>query len=305
SSVQNSSNKGGYSLSVVDTATMKLVSQINTAGTSFIGLVVTGNGPYTLWASGGADQKLKSFAISTAGQISAGLTITIPPITPLNQGFVSNYTPDAKFSASASPILPIPTGFSRPTTTSPGGAKTTFPAGLAFSPDKRYLYVACNGDSSLAVIDTQASGGPKVVQQLPVGFFPYGVSVGSGRVLVSNWGISEYKFSKPAYDANGILTGLDRIDGNQPDGFYVPVTDTNGINPRTSSITVLNGAGANLALTGAIYQGHALDELFNVGDTHPSATAIVKRGDKEVLYVTKSNSDAIGLIRLGNKVQKL
>jgi DNA-binding beta-propeller fold protein YncE len=61
----------------------------------------------------------------------------------------------------------------------------------------------------------------------------------------------------------------------------------------------------NLTVAGAIYEGHELDELYNVGDTHPSATATVRHGDQEILYVTKSNSDAIGLIRLGKKVEKL
>src|SRR5262249_38191099 len=40
-------------------------------------------------------------------------------------------------------------------------------------------------------------------------------------------------------------------------------------------------------------------ELFNVGDTHPSATALVTRKHQRVLYVTKSNSDAISLINVG------
>ena len=44
--------------------------------------------------------------------------------------------------------------------------------------------------------------------------------------------------------------------------------------------------------------GEPLDELSQVGDTHPSATALVGRGARRCLYVTKSNSDGIGIIRL-------
>src|SRR5271165_2831102 len=55
-SLQNAVNQGAYSLSVIDTTTMTVVSQFNTSGKFFIGLQLTGSGPYTLWASGGADQ---------------------------------------------------------------------------------------------------------------------------------------------------------------------------------------------------------------------------------------------------------
>src|SRR3974377_10418 len=48
-SFQNALNKGGYSLNVIDTASMNVVSQINT-GKFFIGLQATGSGPHTRWA---------------------------------------------------------------------------------------------------------------------------------------------------------------------------------------------------------------------------------------------------------------
>src|SRR5215831_7088449 len=53
-SYQNPGNRGGYSLSVVDTFAMKVVSQLST-GKYFVGIQASGTGPYTLWASGGAD----------------------------------------------------------------------------------------------------------------------------------------------------------------------------------------------------------------------------------------------------------
>src|SRR5262249_23413399 len=88
---------------------------------------------------------------------------------------------------------------------------------------------------------------------------------------------------------------------------YVPPTSIAGPNPRTSSVSVLDapgGDGANLTLSQSIYQGHQLDELFNVGDTHPSATAIVHQGSMDVLYVAKANSDSLGIITLHNKPGK-
>ena len=49
---------------------------------------------------------------------------------------------------------------------------------------------------------------------------------------------------------------------------------------------------------GAIYMGKPLDALKQVGDTHPSAMAIVRKGALEVLYVAKSNDDSLGMVRL-------
>ncbi len=162
----------------------------------------------------------------------------------------------------------------------------------------------------MAVIDTATK---TVVKRVQVGYFPYSVSVSSDgtKVFVSNWGITEYKFAKPEYDADGKLTALGTTRSNQPDGFYVPATSTTGRNPKTSSISILSapkGNGGKLSLLGSIYQGQPLDKLYRVGDTHPSATAIVRRGSGrdavEVLYVAKTNSDSLGRI-LVNDNRKL
>ncbi|HJY80700.1 MAG TPA: alkaline phosphatase family protein [Candidatus Binatia bacterium] len=298
-SYQSPTNKGGYSLSVIDTPTMQVVSQYNVSGRFFVGLQVTGTGPYTVWASGGGDNDVKLFTVSTAGAISPAATprIVIVPIQPSTNGFVSNYTPGPLLNTADANgnKPPVPSGFNRTT-----GAQTTFPAGSALSPDGRYLYVACNGDNSLAVIDTSTLG---VVAHVPVGYFPYAVSVSASgdKIAVSNWGVTEYKFANPTYDGGGQLIALGTTGQNQPDGFYVAPTSTSGPNPKTSSVSLLSAPEGNVAalgLLGSTYEGHKLDELYNVGDTHPSATAIVRQSTVEVLYVTKSNSDSLGVILL-------
>ena len=109
----------------------------------------------------------------------------------------------------------------------------------------------------------------------------------------------EYKFANPVYDDRGRLTSIAATDNNVPFGLYVPFTSTTGDNPKTSSISVYSAAGGNgadLRAMGAIYQGKPLDAFEQVGDTHPSAMAMVRQGDTEVLFVTKSNSDALGRI---------
>ena len=297
-SYQNPGNRGGYSLSVIDTFAMKVVSQLST-GKYFVGIQASGTGPYTVWASGGADNDIKLFTLD-AGVLTPSTPpdIVIPPVTPNNGGYVSSYAPDGTLDkTNGQGFKPaVPTGFSRV-----GETGITFPAGLALSPNGKYLYVACNGDNSVAAIDTATK---TIVKQVAVGYFPYGVSVNSDgtKILVSNWGVTEYKFAHPAYDPQAhSLVSLSPLASNLPDGFYVPATSTRGSNPRTSSLSVLTAPAASangLALTGSVYEGHVLDALLNVGDTHPSSTTILRRNGVEVLYVTKSNNDSLGVIRL-------
>jgi YVTN family beta-propeller protein len=293
-SPQSPTNVGGYSISVVDTATMALASETHTAGKFFVGIQATGTGPYTLYVSGGPDNNVKVFSISAAGAISQAPTATIPigVVTPGNAGYVSHYTPNAAFNTpdASGNKPPVPTGFSRTGTTA-----VSFPAGLALSPDGKYLYVACNGDNSIAVIDTTSN---QLVRQLPVGFFPYGISVSADgkSVFVTNWGMTEYKFRSPSYDpGTGALKSIAPTGPNQPDGFYVPEADTTPGRARTSSASVIsipNGDPTQASVAGAHYLGLPLDPLYQVGDTHPSATTLVGG----MLYVTKSNDDSIAII---------
>ena len=301
-SLQSTTNVGGYSLTVVDAVNMNVVSQISTSGTFFIGLQATGSGPYTVWASGGADNTVKIFNVSQTGAISVGTPakIVIKPTLPATAGYVTNYVPDAAFVTkdAGGNLPPTPSSFS-----SAANPANTFPAGMALSPDGKFLYVACNGDNSVAVIDTTSAA---VVQQVPAGYFPYTVAVSptGGKVAVSNWGVTEYKFANPTYDpATGKLLSVGMTGQNEPDGYYVPVTNTTGKNPKTSSVSIMNapgGNGAQLNGVGAVYQGRTLDALYNVGDTHPSAMAVVKKGGLEVLFVAKANDDSLGMMVLND-----
>lgn len=288
----NSTNSGGYSLSVLDASTMKVLSQLTVSGQKyFVGMQATGTGPYTLWVSGGGDNNIKLFSVTTTGAISFSSAITISPIQPSAQGYVSNYSTSG-FTG------PSPSGFSK------SGAAITFPAGSALSPDGKYLYVACNGDNSLAVIDTTAQ---TVVKQVSVGFFPYAVSVSQdgNTVLVSNWGVTQYKFANPNYDNSGKITSLGTTGANEPQGYFVPVTSTGGQNPQTSSVAVLTLQAGNistLTLQGSVYLGHTLDASLNIGDTHPSANVLVRGNGQELLYVAKANNDSVAIVDLqGNK----
>ena len=306
---------GGYGITVLDAQTLKIVSRAADSPV-FIGLQVTtgAGGGYTLWASGGASNKILLYAIDANGTIKADGSIALTPMTPSNEGYVSNYKPTNEYRAAEKGAIlnapPVPSGFNRPDAAKnvPGGSAITFPAGSALSPDGKFLYVACDGDNSVAMIDTATK---TVLRQFSAGYFPYGVAVSAdgGRVLVSNWGVTDYRFRSAFYRAEGPLTSSLAAPNNQPDGFYVPKTDDKGTYPRTSSISILRMAkkepetlllhqAKQKPAVDAIYMGKPLDALKQVGDTHPSAVAIVRKGSLEVLYVAKSNDDSLGMVRL-------
>ncbi|MGH7648694.1 MAG: bifunctional YncE family protein/alkaline phosphatase family protein [Gemmatimonadaceae bacterium] len=88
----------------------------------------------------------------------------------------------------------------------PGQEGVRYPAGLAFSPDGKLLYVAENLGDSLAVVDVSTGS---VSQRLPSGRYPYGAAVTpNGEVYVSSWGASTVWAYAPA---NGTLAAADTI----------------------------------------------------------------------------------------------
>ncbi len=298
---------GGYTVTVLRTSDMTVAAQA-VVGRLFVGLqIVPAGSGYTVYAAGGADQNIKVLTFTpptgaALGTLTAGTPIKVNPITP--NGSVTNFTTTAAgFTQGDYPENGGGSGGG------PGTGQLTFPAGLALSPDGKYLYAACNGDNSLAVISTASNA---VIKQIPVGFLPYGVSVSRDgtKVLVSNWGVEPYSFlAPPTLDAaSGNVTALNGAIAPGADTsslFYVPLTSMGGSNPKTSSISVISVPGgnpANAALLGSVYEGqpNGPDDRMLVGETHPSATAIVRRGTQEIEYVTKSNSDALGLILVAN-----
>ena len=298
SSYQSSTNLGGYTLSVIAASTMSVVSQFRSSARYFIGMAATGpaGGPYTVYVSGGPDNDVKLFSLSATGVLTTGspASIKIFPITPSTQGYVSNYVPGPQLNTPDmnGNLPPAPSQINRTT-----GAQMTYPAGITLSPDGHYIYVACNADNSVAVIDTRVNG---IVSQLKSGRFPYTVAVRSDgqKVLVSNWGMMEYKFKNPTYDAGGKLIALGDL-GTQPDGFYLPpVGGTAPLGSSVSRFTAPSGFGSLLTYNNTYSVADALNTNTTVGGTHPSAMAIVKGSSAEVAFITLSNSDKLVRINL-------
>ena len=169
---------------------------------------------------------------------------------------------------------------------------TRYPAGLAPSPDGRFLYVAENLADSLAVIDL-ADG--RVVQRFATERWPYGVAVAKdGTVYVSAWGGSTVSvFSRPA---SGALVTAGRIRvGRHPSAML--------LNADNSRLFVASASTDRIAVVDT-RQRRVLTELLDSppggpgeGST-PSALALSADGTR--LYVAESDNNAIALIDLAS-----
>jgi DNA-binding beta-propeller fold protein YncE len=93
------------------------------------------------------------------------------------------------------------------------GTGTSYPAGLAFSPNGKFVYVAEDVGDRLAVVNA-ATG--EIAQRFTTDHYPYGVALAAnGQLFVSAWGgstVSQFRIL-----ADGSLAYLGRIDvGRHP-----------------------------------------------------------------------------------------
>ena len=98
------------------------------------------------------------------------------------------------------------------------GTGTSYPAGLAFSRNGKFIYVAEDAGDRLAVVNA-ATG--EIAQRFPTDHYPYGVALtADGQVFVSAWGgstVSQFRVL-----ADGTLGYLGRIEvGRHPSALVV------------------------------------------------------------------------------------
>ena len=103
----------------------------------------------------------------------------------------------------------------------PDGMGTSYPAGLAFSSNGKFIYAAEDVGDRLAVVNA-ATG--EITQRFPTDHYPYGVAVtAEGRVFVSAWGgstVSQFRVK-----GDGTLAYLGRIEvGAHPSALAVKGT---------------------------------------------------------------------------------
>jgi len=169
---------------------------------------------------------------------------------------------------------------------------TRYPAGIAVSPDGRWVYAAENLADSLAVIDA-ATG--RVAQRFATERYPYGVAVGpDGTVYVSAWGGSTVSVFVPRA---GRLAAAGRI--------------TVGRHPST---LLLNRAGTRLfAASGstdrvAVVDTRARRVIAQLDDAPPASregstpTALALSDDGTRLFVAEGDANAVAVFDLSARV---
>jgi YVTN family beta-propeller protein len=290
---------GGYSLTVVDTASMTAVSHYRAPGETFFGGVAALKDPAdpdrtVVFAAGGAANAVFVFDLDPSGRLD----------------------PDARHR------IAIP----GPADAAFADRGISFPSGLLASPDGRRLYVVEMGGDSVATIDTATRALVAAPQR--VGFTPCGLALAGSQLLVTNEGAMRFgvlpsaaalpAFGPPPPDlpeASSLsLLGLDAggtiaaapaavpMDP-APDGVRI----AGGAHP-TAIVTTADGAYAFVAMTNVdriatvalgaaphVAGGTEL-RLFDRGPygTQPSALALSRDGSR--LYVALTGLDAVAVI---------
>lgn len=160
------------SLSVVDTKTMRVVSEYRDPSASFfVGLAVVRDPADPLGAialaSDGATGTVRFFDLDASGQLTPAQLVALPA----------------------------------------AAGKHAFPVQIAIAPNERTAYVADNLGDTLDAIDLPSR---TVVRTLPVGDFPLYVAAGNRDILAAGTGLSAYapveppaqspQFAPPAFD---------------------------------------------------------------------------------------------------------
>ena len=154
---------GGYSLAVVDTATMTVVDRYRAAGTTFFVGVAALRDPQDLTrtlvlASGGASNVVYAFTLDGSGHLTPDLRPSIAMPLPNDPAFAD--------------------------------AGKAFPASLTVAADGRHAYVVNQVAGTVAAIDTST----RRLAGLPhaVGFSPLGIAIAGNDVIVANEGMLRY-----------------------------------------------------------------------------------------------------------------
>ncbi len=186
----------------------------------------------------------------------------------------------------------------------PTAGQLRYPAGLALSDDEKTLYVACQGDGTMGIVDLTAGAtyGQEVGRTPTLGFAPYGVLVDSATKMayVSLWG--------------GQLVGAhDFADGIVP----VDVSIANAPMPAALPIPTGKSAEGLISAGGKIYVVSADADAISVIDpaTHTSAPTSTHLDDSGLigsspndlaadltnqrLYVANAGENAVQAFELG------
>ena len=167
---------------------------------------------------------------------------------------------------------------------------TRYPAGMAISPDGKFLYVAENLADSLAVIDV---GQRKIVKRLAAGRYPYDVVVApNGTAYVSQWGGYAVSVFTPSLD--GVLVAAGQISaGRHPSALL--------LNKDASRLFVASGSTDRVAVIDT-KKRVTLAHLFDPPPAGPgegaTPNALALSDDGTRLFVAEADANAIGVFDL-------
>jgi YVTN family beta-propeller protein len=170
----------------------------------------------------------------------------------------------------------------------PKASGVSYPAGLAVSPDSRFLYVAENLGDSVAVIDVARRA---VVQRVITDRYPYAVAADRSQLYVSCWGDSTVNaFSR---NANGPLSRRSRIAaGRHPSALLLSGSRLFTASATTDSIAVIDTATRKITRT--------------LADPPPSGpregstpNALIASADGKRLFVAEADNNAVAVFDVG------
>jgi len=296
---------GGYSLAVVDTRTMTVVSRYrNPAEAYFAGVVALPDpalpGSTLVLASGGASGAVFAFDLDASGTLTPDAHHTIPIPAPIDATLAS------------------------------GGH--SFPGTLTLGPRGDRVFVIDNVGDDVVQID--AASRTVIGPPVPVGYFPFGAATSSVGLLVADEGLMAYPlfpspsgappFAAPPADltrASALSTIGFNGDGSLGDAVRAPVPldptpdgvlDVGGAHPsavaamrsRPFAFVALAGVDriATISLAGVAPRAIGGTELrlYNRGPygTQPGALAVAP-GDHR-LYVALAGINAIAVLDISD-----
>jgi DNA-binding beta-propeller fold protein YncE len=218
---------------------------------AFIGLAFSHHGK-TLFASGGNDDNIHVYRWTDRAATKSGV-------------IALRHKPDPKKSG------------------------TSYPAGIAVSPDDRFLYVAENLGDTLAVVDIAAG---RVVKRLSTDRYPYAVAADAKNVYVSCWGSnSVIKFA----GSGEALTRRARIVvGRHPSSMLLHRTRLYVTSAQSDAMSVVDTTRSKQIAT--------LHDRAPAGPSEGcTPNALELSADGRRLFVAEADANSVAVFDLGSR----
>jgi DNA-binding beta-propeller fold protein YncE len=244
---------GGYSLTVVNTTTMRVTDNYTAKDLRlFLGVVALNDpahpGQTLVIAAGGGNDTISFFHLDSSGKLQPDA----PPLQTM-------------------PPIPMP---SKPLY---ANANRAFPGSIALSPDRRVAYVVNNLGNAVTDVDVatrrRLHDGPPIA----VGYFPYGAAVAGRRLYVTNPGLSIYE-NLPAPVRYPEFANVPAAPQYAQSLTVLPLSATG----------VIDGAAI-----GTVSLDATPDGVQNVGGAQPTAIAISKNGRYAYVCMTNVDRVAV------------